>query len=422
MKLGKKYRNFWLSALFVVLVLGAFLQHIVYSDYSHHITDDLLDECRQDIELYAQQCDSTLDKIELSYSYVRLDEKPIDRIEPAELKIRDTTIINPFQPDDPVIYRMIRFPVQTAQKKFMVTLALPTLEEDELLIAVTMASVGLFILIVGVSFIALRYMSRQLTPLHQMLHKVRTYNFRYAPPRKLEQSQIDEFDELSDELYELFTRMHYGYNSLKELIENTSHELQTPLAVIRMKLERLEQICNTDEQMLAVSEMHDALRRLSQFNHSLLIIARISNDRFYQKESVDLTEYINKYLTDFEEYLQLKGIGITKNLTHPFVVELHPTLATILVNNLMSNAVKHNIPAGNIRIASVADSLIIENDCHTDQLPEGEDWFKRYIRNNRLENSTGIGLAIVREICDRNHIAISATVKNHRFVVEVSRG
>lgn len=102
MRLSKIYRNFWLIALVIVLFLGAFLQHVIYADYSHHITDDLLDECRQDIELYAQQCDSTLDKIDLHYSYICIDEKPIDKIQETDDTIRDTILINPFEPDDPV--------------------------------------------------------------------------------------------------------------------------------------------------------------------------------------------------------------------------------------------------------------------------------------------------------------------------------
>ena len=419
MKLSKKYRNFWLIALVIVLFLGAFLQHIIYVDYSHHITDDLLDECRQDIELYAQQCDSTLDKIDLHYSYICIDEKPIDKIQETDNTIRDTILINPFEPDDPVVYRMMKFPVTTASKKFMVTLALPTLEEDELLIAVAVSSIGLFLLIVGVSFIALRYMSKELIPLNQILRKIKTYNFRNSFPKKTSPTNIDEFDVLNNELYELFYRMHYGYKMLKELIENTSHELQTPLAVIRMKLERLEQICNTEEQMLAVSEIHDAIRRMSQFNQSLLIIARINNDRFYKKESVDLRDNINKYLQDFEEYIQIKEIKITKDIQSPFVVQIHSTLAEILINNLMSNAIKHNIPQGTISVETKDDYLCIENDCDAENTPDRESLFNRYIKNNHIEDSTGIGLTIVKEICERNYIDINAVIKGHKFIVKL---
>lgn len=420
MDLGTKYRNFWLSALIIVVLVVALLQYMTYSIYSHSITDDLLDECRQDIELYAQQCDSTLDRIELSYSHLRIDEEPIRNPIPVPSAIRDTVLINPFEPDDPVVYRVMHFPVSTRSKHFMVTLGLPALEEDELLLSVSVVSIGFFVLIVAVSFLALHYMRHQLKPLHEILYKIKTYNFRHDAPQKFLDSDIDEFDELHDGIYELFYRMHYGYGSLKELIENTSHELQTPLAVIRMKLERLEQICNTDEQMIAVSEMHDALRRMTQFNQSLLIIARISNDRFYEKETIDLVHYVDKYLSDFEEYLLLREISVTKDLATPFVVELHSLLAEILVNNLLSNAVKHNVAKGNIRIVTTERSLVIENDCQEAELVDGEDWFKRYNRNRHCHNSNGIGLAIVREICEHNHFKINATVRNNRFVVELS--
>ena len=423
MKLVNIFRRVWLRALAIVLIAGTVLQYYIYVFALHRTTDDVLTEYRRDIETLASVSDSILsfDKVELMHSYLRIDDDAVSRRVQIDERIRDTIIISHYDDYDPVVYRVMNFPVKTKHQQYIVSLALPTLEQDEMIGAVTISSIGLVVLIVGASLFALHLMSRKLHPFYQLLDRIRTYDFRKNPPKKYTPTNIHEFDELGCELYELFWRMHNGYNTLKELIENTSHELQTPLAVIRMKLEKLEQQCNTDEQMLSISEIHDSLRHLSQYHHSLMIIARISSDRFYRQERIVLNDYLKRFVTNYEEFLLTRNIRVSWGSQQTFFVVIHSALAEILVNNLLSNAIKHNRDDGEINISLEETSLTIINDCAPDCKKVEGDLFQRYVCNREHKASTGIGLAIVREICERNKLQVSARYIEDRFMIKVSK-
>ena len=74
----------------------------------------------------------------------------------------------------------------------------------------------------------------------------------------------------------------HNYINLKEFTENASHEIQTPLAIIKSKLELLIQSQPlTDEQMGIVQSMYDAVTRLSKLNANLVLLSKIENSQFH---------------------------------------------------------------------------------------------------------------------------------------------
>lgn len=419
MKLLRKYRKYSLAVLTVVLAVGCVCQYWIYSYSIHRTTDDVLREYRRDIEEYAAVHDSlvTFSSVELKHSYLQaVDRRAGDGLK-VDDTIRDSLIYNAHE-DESVVYRVLKFPVSSSRQDYVVSLALPTLEQDELVAAVVVSSLGLFLLFAGASFVALRSANHLLSPFYNLLDGMRRYDIRGQRPQRPEPTDIDEFNELGEGLYGLMERMHHGYGALKELVENTSHELQTPLAAMRIKLERLQQLClGSEEQMRCIAEVQDSLRRMSRYNRSLMLIVRISGDRFYKRERIGLVEFISRFLGEHQEILSVRSLETEWKRREDFQVQMHPVLAEILVNNILSNAVKYNYDGGKIMISCDEHSLSVENT-YSNAIPPG-DLFERYIRSEEHFGATGLGLPIVREICIRNGLAATASFTDDWFRLRI---
>src|SRR6202000_3201098 len=79
------------------------------------------------------------------------------------------------------------------------------------------------------------------------------------------------------------------YQSLKEFTENASHELQTPTAIIRGKLDLLMESDIRDEQAVLIAEMQNALERLSRIHSSLTLLTKLENKEYEAKEAGKLS-------------------------------------------------------------------------------------------------------------------------------------
>src|SRR5690606_27361165 len=81
------------------------------------------------------------------------------------------------------------------------------------------------------------------------------------------------------------------YSSLKEFAENASHELQTPLAIIRSKLELLSESDIRGEQALLIGDMQNAVEKLARINRSLVLLSRLENNEYEATEKVPFSQY-----------------------------------------------------------------------------------------------------------------------------------
>ena len=133
--------------------------------------------------------------------------------------------------------------------------------------------------------------------------------------------------------------------------ENASHEIQTPLAIIKSKIELLIQSENlTKEHMKQLQDIYSATGRLSKLNQFLLLITKIENLQFNSTKTIDLTQLIDKYVSDLDELIEQKQIKVEKHYNISRELMLNNTLAEILISNLLSNAIKHNVKNGIIKI------------------------------------------------------------------------
>ena len=149
-------------------------------------------------------------------------------------------------------------------------------------------------------------------------------------------TKIREFRQLSDAALDMGNRSYKAYEEQKQFIENASHELQTPLAIVRGKVELLaESEGMTEQQMEQLDEIYATLGRAVKLNKSLLLLSRIENGQYTEMEDVSVDEILDELLPDLMDIYEHKQVRlIRKREEQPFIIRCNHSLAQILVSNL----------------------------------------------------------------------------------------
>lgn len=255
-----------------------------------------------------------------------------------------------------------------------------------------------FALLVVVGVTGVVVSRRILSPFNASLRAMQLFNLKQKKPLVLPQTRTREFAVLNEFLSTMTNKALHDYQALKEFSENASHELQTPLAIIRGKLELLLESDLNDDQIKLIMAAHEAVERLSRTNKALALLTKLENREFETKE-VNLSERLQATIEVFRELLEMKTLSITTVIDKGVVVVLNKDLTEILLTNLMSNAIRHNIAGGDIRVTLTREFLEISNTGSPPEVPT-EQLFERFRKSNQSSDSTGLGLAIVRRICE----------------------
>lgn len=219
-------------------------------------------------------------------------------------------------------------------------------------------------------------------------------------------TRITEFKKLNEAVIRHAQRNEELFEQQKQFVGNASHELQTPLAICRTRLELLmEDESLTEKQLGEMIGVHRTLEQITKLNKSLLLL-KIDNDQFTEISKVDIISLIARYLEDLKEVYAHKEITVEMDNTDVLEVSWNESLATTLVVNLLKNAFTHNIQGGDIRIVASGRSIAICNSGRAVPL-DSERIFERFYQGSRNEESTGLGLAIIHSICKLHKMSLS---------------
>ncbi len=277
-----------------------------------------------------------------------------------------------------------------------------SLEENEKLIGEIVVSMGLIFISLLLMLVIVNYFitSRIWIPFYRTLHNLTRYDINQTASIDLVKTDIFEFNLLNHAIEKMSMKIRHDYMSLKEFNENAAHELQTPLAIIKSKLELLIQNENLDEnQLRLISAVFEATTRISKLNQGLLLISKIENNQYLQTEEADLAKLVDNTIDHFAEMIDHRTITISKNYQHPVLLNMNPSLAEIFITNLVSNAIRHNLVHGRIDVTIQKDCMIISNTGHHLKTDPGE-LFERFRKSESNPDSVGLGLSIVQKIAD----------------------
>jgi signal transduction histidine kinase len=237
-------------------------------------------------------------------------------------------------------------------------------------------------------------------PFYKSVRIAAGFDIQSDKPLDLPLTDINEFNQLNDVFYDMTRKMRNDYLNLKEFGENASHEIQTPLAVIRSKTDLLMQQKNLNKDSLSlIRSINEAITKLFKLNQGLLLISKIENQSFHEKKIVSLKNILESGLGNYTEILQLKKIRVELDLTDGGLVEMNDVLAEVMISNLLSNAVRFNIDNGFIKCHIDRNSLTITNSGQPMTI-DPEFLFRRFHKGSDNPHSVGLGLSIVKKITE----------------------
>ena len=202
-------------------------------------------------------------------------------------------------------------------------------------------------------------------------------------------------------------KMRDDYLNLKEFSENASHEIQTPLAVIRSKTDLLMQQKNLNKESInLLKSINEATTRLYKLNQGLLLISKIENQVFHAKKQISLRQITEAALNNYKEIMQLKNIKVEVDVNNEAYVEMNEVLAEVMISNLLSNAVRFNIDGGLIK-CTIDNKFFTLTNSGPPMRTNPEELFARFHKNSENQQSVGLGLSIVKKITDSYGMVIT---------------
>ena len=279
-----------------------------------------------------------------------------------------------------------------------------TVEEDDFIESLLIALVILYILIIASILIINNISLKKIwKPFYSTLNYLSDYQFGQNKKLISNKTPITEFKLLDSEIAKMISRNENSVYQQKQFIENASHELQTPIAVALNQIDvLLESDDLTQKNYLEINQIRNTLKRMSTLNQSLLMLSKIENQQFKDKEQVVFNSVVKTMISDFNSILEFKSIELVLIENGEFKTLINKDLAYSLLSNLIKNALKHNINNGKIIIEIDNLSLITKNTSNRKTPLNSEDIFRRFYKESEDHLSTGLGLSIVKTIID-NH-------------------
>ena len=334
-------------------------------------------------------------------------------------RFSDTLLFNP-ETNSYALFRQLGFVKTIHNRDYYIQIFKPLEETDRLIIRIVIIMNLLVILIILPLIIANRHSSRQdWKVFYDTLSRINNYDVNSHEAFLLQNSDIKEFEDLNRVLVAMTERIKNDYLNLKEYIENASHEIQTPLAIINSKMELLLQSGDMKEkQYKTVADAYEASNRLSRLNKTLILLAKIENRQFPESKPVNPAIMINHQLESLEDLIHAKKINVIKHMEDEVSIPMNPYLAEILLVNLIKNALRHNISGGELKIELTKGHLKIANSGPTLQI-DPEKMFKRFHTSSSSTESLGLGLSIVEKICTSYGFKVNYSYQNNMHVMQV---
>lgn len=411
MRLISKTILYYLLISLPLLIIAGFLSYYLIRSEVRDGTDEMLWKEK----LHSEE----LIKIQPQIKKTYLSSDSLSSIAPTsfhkdEYIYSDTSVFDKTDKEE-INFRSLKSYSNINDQTFLIVVAKPTLEEDELLEGLFTAFAIIFGFLMLAFFAVNWLLSKTLwKPFYKTLDSLNKYDLKNYTHANFSASNTKEFGQLNSALNKMTEKIYSDFLQQKEFTENASHEMQTPLAVIKANISLLMQSPNLkEEEMGQLQAIDNTTKKLASLNKALLLLAKIENNQFKENSIVSIKDTTIKVIGHFEDLITAKNISIENKITTDLEVNINPTLADILITNLIQNAIRHNINGGKI-IAEIQDnSLVISNTGEPLKINSNE-LFTRFKKNDASKESLGLGLSIVKSITELYNYSITYIYKNSR--------
>ncbi|KUJ60337.1 histidine kinase [Flavobacteriaceae bacterium CRH] len=313
-------------------------------------------------------------------------------------------------------YRILQYHFTYEKVDYQLEIGSSLSEVNDLTFIIRLFIIIVLVVILLVTFLAdTVYIEYLLKPFYKIIDtKIRRVNEPEAFDHTPIKAKSRDFRELDLVLNQMMDRIGELFKKEKQFISNVSHELLTPIALLKNKLENLLQNDSLDDNAFdKIASSLKTLDMLKKIINNLLLISRIENNQYEANEEIDFHEIVKGLHEDLEDRIEDRGLKFFNNMQHDFNFKGNKTLLHILIYNLVTNAIKYNRQNGDIKVAdgflnqqyfiSIKDSGIGMDDFQIEKI------FNRFARISSDQDGQGLGLAIAESIASFHHIEIKVT-------------
>ena len=322
--------------------------------------------------------------------------------------------------DEYQIHRQKSVIVKANNKYYLLKMLININDFTKLKIDIAHRIVPSFVVLALIIILFSAFMSGYLLkPFHKILDQMNQYNVG----RGLQEHEIKtttlEFKKMKFWFKRMVNRTEDDYLKLKEYTENMAHEIQTPLAIIRNKTERLIADENVmKEHKDSVKAIYHEANHLSKLGNTLNLLTKIENGEYTNTVQLKTKEIIIKHIDSIKELVDLKLLNIEASLDEQHSILIDPFLFDIILKNLLRNAIRYSSHNGPIKIKTGENSLTISN--YGEKLDvNNQKIFERFYTSDKTNNSLGLGLSLVKRICDISQLQVEYQYvdEQHIFII-----
>jgi signal transduction histidine kinase len=416
-KLLQKILNFYFIYALITLIVVGPIFYLVSNKLYEEEADEDLHVLKEQFHAFTKD-ELTINEIDQWNKYNR-DVK----IEKFTGNLKDSLFNHSYYDalnKDNEPFRVINSPLKIENKWFTFSARINMVEKENLIGSTVILFISLLLLLFLGFFIITKIISSKLwLPFYKALEKLEQFEIDKTTSVKLIENTTEEFDRLNKVIIKLINKNSSIYKSQKEFIENAAHELQTPIAIFKGKIENILQRKDlNEEQFKIIDDLNNTTSRLVKLNKNLLVLSKIESNSYTEKQQVDLYDIIHNQISFFKEQANSKDIDININCNEKVIVNANPFLVETLINNLFINTINHNINGGQINVTITSKAILFSNTGVLLPL-KTEKMFERFSKSNPSSKGNGLGLSIIKKIVDANNWSIKYSFDHslHRFEV-----
>lgn len=414
-----------LTRLLVILVLWLMLPILVENVVYRHINNGLLEKKqkfiqhldRNEIDDFIENEDDSTETYSqfstLHSEFLVLSKSSVKKANQKKAVFTNEYRIIEGEENE---YRILQYHFTYDNQGYQLEIGSSLGEVKDLTFIIRFFIIIVFVVILLITFLAdTFYIEYLLKPFYKIIDtKIRRVNEPEAFDHTPIKARSRDFRELDFVLNQMMDRIAELFKKEKQFISNVSHELLTPIALLKNKFENLLQNDSLDDN--AFDKIAGALRTLDMLKkiiNNLLLISRIENNQYEANEEVNFHEIITDLQEDLQDRIDDREIQFLNKMEHDFSFTGNKTLIHILIYNLVTNAIKYNKPNGSIIVTdgfveeryfiSIADSGIGMNASQIEKI------FSRFARISSDQEGQGLGLAIADSIASFHHIEIKVS-------------
>lgn len=311
---------------------------------------------------------------------------------------------------DEVTFRMKKYILSIHGKKFAVCAGRPMekLQEEFWDILITVIS-GLALSVLVLLLISYFIAGIILKPVRVMNHQIKDITERHLDRRIPVTDKSDEFNTLATTLNQVFERLEHAFMRQKQLLADASHELKTPLTMMRLTLDETRSISSETPSMLKgenLSRLTEQVLRMEWLIKNILELSALEMEGRLKKYPVDINKLLSALIEDYKFLAEPDNIRITSLMPRQFLTMGESGKLARAFSNVLNNAVKYNVKGGKIKVtgSQTGDKLTIEISNTGAGVAEAEidkvfDQFYRVEPSRSIRHGgTGLGLAIAKRI------------------------